>query len=64
MSYEKAVKVDAAIFKAYDVRGVYPAEVNEETARAIGAAFARSPATATTAVSRSPPRTIRNNTTG
>jgi len=39
VSYEKAVKVDPAIFKAYDVRGVYPAEVNEETARAIGAAF-------------------------
>src|SRR5436190_5773772 len=39
MSYEKAVKVDPAIFKAYDVRGVYPAEVNEEPARAIGAAF-------------------------
>jgi phosphomannomutase len=27
------------IFKAYDVRGVYPAEVNEEAARGIGAAF-------------------------
>jgi len=27
------------IFKAYDVRGVYPADVNEEAARAIGAAF-------------------------
>src|SRR5213075_2775423 len=27
------------IFKAYDVRGVYPSEVNEEAARAIGAAF-------------------------
>src|SRR3954447_282155 len=27
------------IFKAYDVRGVYPGEVNEEAARAIGAAF-------------------------
>ena len=27
------------IFKAYDIRGVYPSEVNEETARAIGAAF-------------------------
>jgi phosphomannomutase len=27
------------IFKAYDVRGVYPAEVNEDAARAIGAAF-------------------------
>ena len=27
------------IFKAYDVRGVYPGEVNEGAARAIGAAF-------------------------
>ena len=27
------------IFKAYDVRGVYPGEINEEAARAIGAAF-------------------------
>src|SRR5262245_5181269 len=27
------------IFKAYDVRGTYPDEVNEEAARAIGAAF-------------------------
>jgi phosphomannomutase len=27
------------IFKAYDVRGVYPSELDEETARAIGAAF-------------------------
>src|ERR1043165_7249053 len=27
------------IFKAYDVRGVYPGEVHEEAARAIGAAF-------------------------
>ena len=27
------------IFKAYDVRGVYPDEINEEAARAIGAAF-------------------------
>jgi phosphomannomutase len=29
----------AAIFKAYDVRGVYPDEVHEEGARAIGAGF-------------------------
>jgi phosphomannomutase len=28
------------IFKAYDVRGIYPDEVHEEAARAIGAAFA------------------------
>jgi phosphomannomutase len=27
------------IFKAYDVRGIYPDQVNEEAARAIGAAF-------------------------
>jgi phosphomannomutase len=29
-----------AIFKAYDVRGVYPDEINEDTARRIGNAFA------------------------
>jgi len=28
-----------AIFKAYDVRGLYPSELNEDIARAIGAAF-------------------------
>ena len=27
------------IFKAYDVRGVYPSEIHEDAARAIGAAF-------------------------
>jgi len=32
--------VNATIFKAYDVRGVYPDEINEETARAIGVGFA------------------------
>lgn len=31
--------INADIFKAYDVRGVYPGEVNEAGARAIGAAF-------------------------
>jgi phosphomannomutase len=31
--------INPEIFKAYDVRGVYPGEVNEEAARAIGAAF-------------------------
>jgi phosphomannomutase len=30
-----------AIFKAYDVRGVYPSELDEDTARAIGSAFGR-----------------------
>ena len=33
------MNLDAGIFKAYDVRGVYPSEVNEAGARAIGAAF-------------------------
>jgi phosphomannomutase len=33
------VKLDPNIFKAYDVRGVYPNEVNEDAARAIGAGF-------------------------
>src|SRR6185369_65453 len=31
--------VNPDIFKAYDVRGLYPTEVNEEAARGIGAAF-------------------------
>src|SRR4051812_21732458 len=30
---------DPSIFKAYDVRGIYPQEVNEAVARAIGRAF-------------------------
>jgi phosphomannomutase len=33
------MKLNPAIFKAYDVRGTYPNEINEESARAIGAAF-------------------------
>src|SRR5437773_5663367 len=33
------VTLDPGIFKAYDIRGVYPGEVNEDAARAIGAAF-------------------------
>jgi phosphomannomutase len=33
------MEINDNIFKAYDVRGVYPDEVNEEGARAIGAAF-------------------------
>src|SRR5262249_11653896 len=31
--------INGSIFKAYDVRGIYPDEVNEAGARAIGAAF-------------------------
>ena len=33
------MKLNSDIFKAYDVRGVYPSEVNEDAARAIGAGF-------------------------
>ncbi len=29
----------AGIFKAYDVRGIYPTEINEEIAEQIGRAF-------------------------
>jgi phosphomannomutase len=34
-----SLPLNPVIFKAYDVRGVYPGEVHEDTARAIGAAF-------------------------
>jgi phosphomannomutase len=33
------MQADPTIFKAYDVRGTYPQEVNEDVARAIGRAF-------------------------
>jgi phosphomannomutase len=33
------MKLDKDIFKAYDIRGVYPGEINEDAARAIGASF-------------------------
>jgi phosphomannomutase len=33
--------VDAAIFKAYDVRGIYPDQLNEDIAYRVGRAFAR-----------------------
>ncbi len=33
--------LDEKIFKAYDIRGVYPEQLNEETAYLIGRAFAR-----------------------
>src|SRR5438105_1633635 len=33
------MSIDPNIFKAYDIRGVYPSEVNEDAARAVGAAF-------------------------
>jgi len=31
--------INASIFKAYDVRGIYPSELNEDAARLIGRAF-------------------------
>src|SRR6185295_7245893 len=34
-----SIPFDPSIFKAYDVRGIYPGEVNEDVARAIGRAF-------------------------
>jgi phosphomannomutase len=44
--------VPASIFKAYDVRGLYPAEINEEAARLIGRAFVAYLDARTIAVSR------------
>ena len=35
----KASTIDPSIFKAYDIRGLYPAEVNEDAARQIGRGF-------------------------
>ena len=32
-------QINPEIFKAYDVRGIYPTELNEETAYRIGRAF-------------------------
>ncbi|SVB84033.1 uncharacterized protein METZ01_LOCUS236887, partial [marine metagenome] len=32
--------VDPSIFKAYDIRGVYPEQLDEQTGRAVGRAFA------------------------
>jgi phosphomannomutase len=33
------MSIDPSIFKAYDVRGLYPSEINEEAARLIGRGF-------------------------
>jgi len=35
------MSIDEKIFKSYDIRGIYPTELNEEAAYAIGRAFAR-----------------------
>ena len=34
------MKINPSIFKAYDIRGLYPAELNEDVAREIGRGFA------------------------
>jgi phosphomannomutase len=44
--------INPEIFKAYDVRGLYPGELNEETARLIGRGFATYLQVPTVAVSR------------
>ncbi len=33
------MQVDASIFKAYDIRGIVPATLNEEVAEGLGRAF-------------------------
>ena len=35
------MNINPGIFKAYDIRGLYPSEINEEIARQIGRGFAR-----------------------
>ncbi len=35
------MKINPIIFKSYDIRGIYPKELNEDTAYSIGRAFAR-----------------------
>ena len=37
----KTKKIEPAIFKAYDIRGIYPKEVNPKTAEIIGRAFVK-----------------------
>ena len=34
------MSINPKIFKTYDIRGIYPDEINEEAAEKIGAAFA------------------------
>jgi phosphomannomutase len=46
------MKIDPSIFKAYDVRGIYPGEIDEATARAIGRGFVTYLGAKTIAVSR------------
>ena len=38
---EDSRSVNASVFKSYDIRGVYPEELNEKTAYLIGGAFVK-----------------------
>src|SRR4051812_35043432 len=46
------ITLNPEIFKAYDIRGVYPDEVNEDAARAVGTAFVAYPKAKRIAVGR------------
>ena len=46
------MKIDSTIFKAYDIRGLYPGEINEQVARQIGRGFVAYLKPAQIAVSR------------
>ncbi len=46
------MQINPSIFKAYDIRGLYPGELNEQTAEAIGRGFAAYLKAGTVAVSR------------
>jgi phosphomannomutase len=39
-SWEQVMKVNPSIFKAYDIRGIYPVDLDEEIAYRVGRAFA------------------------
>src|SRR6187200_1271631 len=39
MTTKSSTSINPSIFKAYDVRGLYPSEVNEDAARQIGRGF-------------------------
>ena len=46
------MNINPTIFKAYDIRGLYPGEINEDVARQIGRGFVAYLKPATIAVSR------------
>src|SRR5512145_1779754 len=52
MNTNQTISIAPGVFKAYDVRGLYPSEVNEEAARQIGRGFVQYLNAARIAVSR------------